>query len=876
MRLIPVGLAAAVVVTVAGAGTAARAGPWGTWFHRQDGPPCTLAEVGSLIEAADREIRGAGTIVIKQPDVWGQDRMTSFRRDFDVRLRGELDRFQPVISARVGREDSAEVMTQGSFVAGLPALAPTTPASASPPAFTPAGDAGINLEPTVALDEKKRFLDHGYELLRVNRGDDTADAAGYGLYLFRLPVSIDPAGATCKGWGGQLTVTVRHEFGPSFLPETFRNLVINDLVDLLAPIVAELIRSDGWRPRLAAFEESAYRYRLSNFAPAQRDAMCACIQQLRLPIAPTRLWKGYYPIASADLTNVLLVESFYRIAAEVQDRLHTTAPRGSDVRALLRQELEVAYDLMRGDEARPGPLADIGLIEGIGHQIEARHFEGRPGAPPLCLVAPGEVVPGGNPLVPSYRLLMGRLPGNLEQRALGALAWAIATEAGLLNRQIRKDMWRLGGTKSFACPANLQDLYFYGPMPTPGADHAFRTYVEARWPLIALGLDPVTDQQNVADAYRRSRDLQLALTAAFAAGKMGASSLTKVLRQVRYDAESFTLNRTVTAFAHGPDTFGWRFYPRYQAPRDDPSTLHALTEAIAGGFDPYKLARLEPGQRELTAVVIVPSFLRQVRVETASHWFRLNNPAVQRDDATAMLEQGRRLVQLRQGLAGACDAAQYRPDDVTRLATRIDQLERMLPLQTHVLGLPYDHTLGGFELFTQGAMSLVPELVGYEGVEGIDPSRPTDLLILGKHLSLSGTRVIVSGVSVPEEVIDFISRHALRVHLPAGLSPTVALASGADSTPAFEVFVITPGGTSNRLVVPCVASIAAPLALAPPTPAPRKLEQMRIPGLSPIPPPLPPAGRSPLAPPAPFPAPVVLPPAFSVLRPSGSSELIFP
>src|SRR5258707_980212 len=86
------------------------------------------------------------------------------------------------------------------------------PGAGPPPLLAPVlGSAALNLEPTVALDERKRFLDHDYELLRVNLGDDTADAAGYGLYLFRLPVAIDPAGPTCKGWGGLLTVTVRHE-----------------------------------------------------------------------------------------------------------------------------------------------------------------------------------------------------------------------------------------------------------------------------------------------------------------------------------------------------------------------------------------------------------------------------------------------------------------------------------------------------------------------------------------------------------------------------------------------------------------------------------------------------------------------------------------
>ena len=52
----------------------------------------------------------------------------------------------------------------------------------------------LGIESTVYLDEKKRFLDHLKQIRRVNLGDDTSDSAGYGFYLLRLPVSIQPGG----------------------------------------------------------------------------------------------------------------------------------------------------------------------------------------------------------------------------------------------------------------------------------------------------------------------------------------------------------------------------------------------------------------------------------------------------------------------------------------------------------------------------------------------------------------------------------------------------------------------------------------------------------------------------------------------------------
>lgn len=111
---------------------------------------------------------------------------------------------------------------------------------------------GIGLDPTVVLDEHKRYLDHLNQIRRVNMGDDIADSAGYGLYLIRMPISIQPGEGTYKGHGAQLTVTARHEFGTNFMSETFETLVINDIVDQIGPVIYDLIRTGqtDYRARL--------------------------------------------------------------------------------------------------------------------------------------------------------------------------------------------------------------------------------------------------------------------------------------------------------------------------------------------------------------------------------------------------------------------------------------------------------------------------------------------------------------------------------------------------------------------------------------------------------------------------------------------------
>ena len=174
----------------------------------------------------------------------------------------ELDKFNFVLSARIARMDSATTTSTTSLGASLAPRGTTNVTVPTPtvPTFGAGasldlsktafgsltvgqGTGNIGLEPTVFLDEKKRFLDHLNEIRRVSIGPDQSDSAGYGLYLMRLPVSITPGECTYQGHGADLAVTVEHEFGKSFLPSTIRNLVVNDLVAQLGPVIYEIIRN---------------------------------------------------------------------------------------------------------------------------------------------------------------------------------------------------------------------------------------------------------------------------------------------------------------------------------------------------------------------------------------------------------------------------------------------------------------------------------------------------------------------------------------------------------------------------------------------------------------------------------------------------------
>ena len=135
-------------------------------------------------------------------------------------------------------------------------MAPLAPLSRPCPAASGSTALGLGVDPTVYLDEKKRFLEHLNEIRRISRGPDQNDSSGYGLYLVRLPVSIQPGSCTYQGHGADLSLNVEHEFPPEFLPTTFENLVINDLADQLGPFLYEIIRTGTFDKYLKKYHDA--------------------------------------------------------------------------------------------------------------------------------------------------------------------------------------------------------------------------------------------------------------------------------------------------------------------------------------------------------------------------------------------------------------------------------------------------------------------------------------------------------------------------------------------------------------------------------------------------------------------------------------------
>ena len=92
----------------------------------------TLAQVAAMLDDLDRTLFALGTIDIKSPDVWGQNRMTRHRDEFERTMYKQLNGFQEILQAAQRCADLA-VLTSATALSFSPALSPAAAASGTQP-----------------------------------------------------------------------------------------------------------------------------------------------------------------------------------------------------------------------------------------------------------------------------------------------------------------------------------------------------------------------------------------------------------------------------------------------------------------------------------------------------------------------------------------------------------------------------------------------------------------------------------------------------------------------------------------------------------------------------------------------------------------------
>jgi hypothetical protein len=831
-----------------------------------------------------------GAIVPKQPDVWGEARLTRHRHQIEQELAKDLDRFRETLNASLRRSDQSflglaftlsaamgqgtteQAQTQLTNVIDMVqepagAIRRTQIGDLPSPTFYSALEGkqigGLSLEPTIVIQQKYRYLQLLNELRRLNEGDDTADSPGYSLNIVRIPVSILPGKKTRRGYGAEITITARSQLTPELLPTTFRSLVINDIVDFLAlPGQKVLDHPDLVQPLQNSLKQQmntlATQARVSSAAMKQlEETQMADEQELVeriqkrgiLEFAGTlvsgRSTQPLLPFPPAHLIDIFGLGSVFApividgVTALEKHPVNQSYPHLPDVEAFLRGELHAAYDFLTRPEAwilwqkycTPELVDAIRarrrwVSDELFRQLGSRLDQQDRFAPPI------------------YRLRRDFFRDVLEispraaYSTTSSLAWAIIVDAALLNNRLIEDMRVVATEKGCPCLGALPPWPdFYSPNPSPQARETFNEYVRCRWPIKVFALDPVLDEQNVADVFSMRREMQLAAAAALASGNISAGAAFRFIRRLELDLETISLNPKIVGFAHGEDTFGWRFMPRIQTP-PTVNNAQAFYQTLTGGPDRdwmLNQRELEPGMRELTAVVLMPCFVPHLVFETRANWFCLTNPKHRELTLHDAMHISRTWQTVRTVCPHVCNTAAYRGADLAVLYDAVEQIERKLPLQSMQVPIPYDNTLGGFEMFNSGITDLAPSLTGWYGAPGVtlgdqgvacvcsDSDKQecfkaggmpikgvnlegeqcagtcigTTLFLVGKNLSVHDTTVIAGGRCAP---MLLLSREIMRVTIP----PNVNYLNDEKGRHVVDVHLATPYGISNHLLIRAV------------------------------------------------------------------------
>jgi hypothetical protein len=774
-------IAAAAMPGVACVGTGAGQGLV-AWKPEPD-QKVQLPAAEQMIDELDRIMTAYGTISVKIPDVWGQDRLARFRCEYESQMAAWLKAgFTGDINASIRHSEAeatrvqvganliqpqfngANTAAQTSVVtldtatkaqAGMDA---TLPAVSSPPAKAPA-----SLESTVVLDEHSNYLNHLNQLRRVNLGDDLADRPGYGLYLIRIPVTLSPGPKSRRGKGAIITVSAKPLMTKTTLRSALRNALVNETVNNVTQAICDEWTRDGDRtrgPGTAPYSLVAY--------------------------ADTELFYGH------ENVQLLRDEAQYQLANDLGDEPHHRVARVSE---WIRGELEATYHLL---ERAATPVRSLQLasvvdpLEEFGDTVATRDFariaqtEQAQGADPLVEKAGGQV------MVPENDQARRR------KRVVSFLSLALKIQAAGINRRLKEDMAAQDPT---LVAADLKRISLFEPEVSDQAFHAFEHYATAKWPLRVYAIEPVIAQQNVADVLGRRTQSALDLVGSGLIGPARGITGFASEHSSADDETAIRLNPTMVGFGAGQSTFGWIFYPRIQTSGARSGRFMTdLVLLLNGRFpDPLGNAQsIEPGQRECTVLIEMPNFVPKVEFITVADWFRTGEVGDgQKSDLERASVLGRKLVAAENALNRAQVEGQYRPDEYQIAADRLKQLRDLMPTQRLVVRVPNSDDTNDSRIFCSQGLQLRPSLLSWHGKPPTRGEEST-LFLEGRNFSLHDTHVITGGKLATSILM---SRNLIQVTIPKDALST----ANAAGNPLIDINVATPNGVSNHLLIPMIA-----------------------------------------------------------------------
>jgi hypothetical protein len=739
-----------------------------------------LPDAEQMIDDLDRMMTANGTIGVKSPDVWGQDRLAKFRSEYETQMSEWVkSSFKGDVNAALRRGESearrfhlgttlaessakepgeSDPGAAGSLARSLASADSGSLALAASPDKTP-----VVLEPTVVLDEHSNYLNHLNQLRRINAGDDLTDRPGYGLYLVRIPVTLSPGPRSRRGKGAIITVSARSLMTRDTLRNTLRNAVINETVNNLTQAIGNQPTRSGER----ATGPGAGSFSLVAFADTEVIYGAQNIAQLRS-------------------------EAERQLAGDLADEPHHRSAR---VGEWLRGELEACYHLLEeaATPARSGPrLAAVDPLEEIGDLVVRRDYAR------LAGLQAGSIPDGQVQRASGQAGRTAEDPAVLRRRTSELLGFALRVQAAAVNRRLKQDMVDQDPSLK---QQNLKNTSFFDPDAPEEVIRLFEKYVNTKWPLRVYAIEPVIAQQNVADAFGRRTQSGLEVAASVPVGPLRvlsglASAGLASERRAAEDETAIRLNPTMVGFGAGESTFGWVFYPRIQTRAGGRRLLTDVALLLNGRLpDPSgKEQSIEPGQRECTALIVMPNFVPKIEFITVANWFRTSEVGEgQKSDLEKSSTLARKLVAAENALNRSKIEGQYRPEEFQIALERLNQLKSMMPTQRLSVSVPYAADNNDSRIFCSQGGQLRPSLLAWHG-RPPEEGRESTILIEGKNFSVHDTHVIAGGR--PAKAV-LVSRNVLEVTISKQACPT----RSADARPLLDISVATPNGVSNHLLI---------------------------------------------------------------------------
>jgi hypothetical protein len=388
--------------------------------------------------------------------------------------------------------------------------------------------------------------------------------------------------------------------------------------------------------------------------------------------------------------------------------------------------------------------------------------------------------------------------GDRRKRVVNTLAFALQIQAAGISRRLKQDMT---DQDSKLTPEFLRGLSFFEPEVSEDAFRAFEHYVTAKWPLRVYAIEPVIAQQNVADAFGRSKRSAFDLIGSGPMGPWRALAGIAADRRAADDETAIRLNPTMVGFGAGQSTFGWVFYPRLQTSGSSNGRLLTDVALLLNGRVPDPTGNdqsIEPGQRECTALIEMPNFVPMIEFVTVANWFRASEVGDgQKADLEKASNLGRRLIAAENALNKAKVDGHYRPEDYQIVMDRIKQLRDLMPTQRLVVRVPFSGDHNDSRIFCSQGLQLRPSLLGWHG-KPPERGEESTLFVEGRNFSVHDTHVIAGGK--PARAV-LVSRNLLEVTIAKDASPTPS----ADGDPLLDINVATPNGVSNHLLIKMAA-----------------------------------------------------------------------